>query len=284
MAIGPIKGEDSIMAHGITLTRDTYWEKTAATKWGSYVTDLERFAILKAHELSEKPEIAFEIGVEGGRWSKLLADLGWKLICTDVDEETLAICQKRISTAHCVLVEPDDNRLPSHSESISLLLCMEVAPVIQSDWFIGEASRVLQNDELMVGVFWNLLSLRGSFAHLRSSYTGEYDYYTYSYRMWRRKLLYRGYNLLHEEGFCWFPFRRQSNSKLIPYFVRAEQRLGLRKLPLISPWVVFIAQKSPANTCSKSNDNANRGTCPLASAKDPARSAELLRLRCASNA
>jgi hypothetical protein len=121
------------MEHGQNLNVATYWEKIAATKWGSYVTDLERFAILKAHELSNTPKIAFEIGVDGGRWSKLLADLGWRLICTDVNEETLAICQKRISTAHCVLVKPDANRLPSHSESISLLLCMEVAPVIQSD-------------------------------------------------------------------------------------------------------------------------------------------------------
>ena len=50
--------------------------------------------------------------------------------------------------------------------------------------------------------------------------------------------------MLYEEGFCWFPFRRASNSIFIPYVTSLEKKLGLRKLVVISPWIVFIAQKS----------------------------------------
>lgn len=233
----------------------TYWEKVASTSWGTSITDIEKRAILKAHDFSRRPAGALEIGAEGGRWSKLLTDLGWSMICTDIDDKTLAVCMKRVPTSSCILVSSDDNKLPCGSESVRLLLCIEVAPVIQADWFTSEAFRVLQNDGLIVGVFWNLLSLRGFLAHARSLFTGNFDYYKLYYPFWRRKLLCRGsgYSILYEEGYCWFPFRRDSNSVFVPYFVRLEKWLGLRKLTLISPWIVFIARKS-----SKGHLAANR--------------------------
>ena len=223
---------------------NTYWEKVATTRWGAYVTDIEKRAILMAHDLSGKPATALEVGAEGGRWSKLLADLGWSILCTDIDGKSLALCKKRMPTANCILVRPDENKLPCESGSVGLLLCIEVAPVIQADWFAGEAFRVLQNDGLLVGVFWNRLSLRGYFSHMRSTLKGDFDWYKISYPLWRRMLLSSGYSLLYEEGYCWLPFGRASNSIFVPFFVRLEKYLGLRKLASISPWIVFIAQKS----------------------------------------
>lgn len=224
---------------------DTFWENVATgTRWGAYVTDIEKRAILKAQGLSGEPAAALEIGAEGGRWSKLLADLGWNMTCTDINQETLAICRKRISAANCILVKPEERKLPCKTESVSLLLCIEVAPVMQADWFVGEASRVLHHEGVMVGVFLNRLSFRGLFSHLRASFTGEYDFYRFSYPSWRMQLLRSGYSMLYEEGFCWFPLGRTSNSIFIPYLVRLEKALGLRKLPLVSPWIIFVAQKS----------------------------------------
>ena len=221
----------------------TYWEKVARTRWGTYVTGIEKRVILMAHNLSGKPTIALEIGCEGGRWSKLLTDLGWSMICTDIDEKTLAMCKERLPTASCILVRSDENKLPCESESIGLLLCIEVFPVINSDWFICEAFRVLQNGGLVVAVFLNLLSLRGLFVHTRSLFRGI-RYYKFSYPSWRKRLLSNGYSILYEEGFCWLPFSRASNSSLVPDLVHIEKWLGLRKLTLISPWIVFIIQKS----------------------------------------
>ena len=223
---------------------ETYWERVARTRWGAYMSHVEERALRKAHELSERPTAALDVGAEGWRWSKMLADLGWKMTCTDTDAGALAVCGRRVPTASCVLVGRDERRLPCMSESMGLLLCIEVPPVIQADWFVRESSRVLQNGGLLVGVFWNRTSLRGFAAHCKSRIKGAYDYYRLPYPAWRRMLVRSGYSILHEEGCCWGPFSRTSDSVLVPSFVRTEERLRLRKLPLTSPWIVFIAQKS----------------------------------------
>src|SRR5438876_8483795 len=122
----------------------TFWEKIARTKQGSYITEIEKRTILKAHDLVGKPAIAFEIGYEGGRWSRLLADLGWNIICTDINPDVLEICQGRIPTAKCILTSPNESKIPCGAEIIDLLLCIEAFPVIHSEWLIDEAFRVLR--------------------------------------------------------------------------------------------------------------------------------------------
>lgn len=227
---------------------NTYWEKVAKTRWGAYTSDIARRAILRGHDLSGEPTTALEIGCEGGRWSKLLTDLGWNMVCTDINDELLKICKKRIPTANCILMRPNDDKIPCVTDSVNLLLCVEVAPVIQSDWFINEAFRVLQKDGLIIGVFWNVLSFRGLFAHIKASFTGSFDYYKIAYLFWKRNLSNRGFCILYEEGYCWFPFPRASNSVFVPFFTRLEKRSGLRKLTAFSPWIAFIAQKKSKNT------------------------------------
>jgi len=225
-----------------------WWENVANTRWGNYTSDIEKRCILKGNDLCREPTAALDIGCACGKWSKLLADLGWNVTCTDINEKRLKICQKRIPTTKCILVSPNETKLPCVSESIDLLLCIEVGAVIQADWFINEAFRVLKNDGIIVGVFLNLLSFRGLFAHMKASFTGSYNHYKIAYPSWRRNLLNRGFFMLYEEGYCWFPFSRISNSVFVPYFARLEKILGLHKLASISPWTVFIARKTLKNT------------------------------------
>lgn len=226
-----------------TRSQETFWESIARTRWGAYTTEVEKRVILMGHELSIKPTNAIEVGCEGGRWSKLLSNLGWNMTCTDINIESLKTCQERILSAKCILVNPTDNTLPCASESMRLLLCIEVAPVINSEWFIDEAFRVTQNDGLIIGVCWNLLSLRGLIGSKKALSTGSLNWYKTAYLSWRKKLSNKGFRMLYEEGFCWFPFRRNSDSALVPYFVHIEKVLGLSKLATFSPWVIFIAQK-----------------------------------------
>lgn len=234
----------TIYAHAQPEQDSTYWERVAHTRWGAYTADIAKQAILKAHDLSGKPTTALEIGCDGGRWSKLLTDLGWKMICTDINEEALNKCKRRVPTADCILVDPGANRLPCISESVGLLLCMEVGPVIQADWFIDEAFRVVKSDQLIVGVFWNFLSFRGFYSHIRNQLCNSFDWYKIAYPFWRRKLLNKGFSMLYEEGYCWFPFGRSSNSIFVPFFTGLEKNLRLRKLITVSPWIVFIARKN----------------------------------------
>lgn len=130
-----------------------------------------------AHHMAEQPGQVLEIGCEGGRWSMLLSQLGWKMTCIDIDQKPLNFCQKRIRDAQCILVSPNESRLPC-GEGMDLLLCLKVVEVIQSDWFIDEAFRVLNTGGLLVGVFYNLLSFRGLYYRLANALRStKCDYY-----------------------------------------------------------------------------------------------------------
>lgn len=233
-----------VQAHDETLQ----WENIGTkSRFGRYSSEIERRAILKANTLVTRPATAFEIGCEGGRWSKLLSDFGWRLICTDIDQHALAICKERIPTATCVRVSPDETKFPCNTESIALLLCIQVWPVIPADWFIDEAFRVLQKGGLIVGVVMNRSSWRGLLYHyvtpLRVRGSGQWYWFPFPYTAWRKEFCERGFTMVHEEGFGWPPFRRSSDSPLVPVAARIERYLGLRKLVSISPLIVFIARK-----------------------------------------
>src|SRR5215472_11416688 len=223
----------------------TVWEKVAETKWGRYISQIEEDAILKAHRTAGKPVQALEIGCEGGRWSELLTDLGWNMVCTDIDEAALAACQKRIPSAKCIRVLANDRTLPCTSSSMALILCLEVNPVIEADWFLNEARRTLSDGGMVIGTFNNLCSLRGLFVRVKRRFRPKpwFSYYQMSYGHWRRNALDHGFTMLYERGFCWFPFSRASQSPLIPTATMMERKLRLQHLVALSPWVVFIAQK-----------------------------------------
>jgi hypothetical protein len=168
------------------------------------------------------------------------------MTCIDVNREALEICQQKVPQAKCILANREDKALPCDSASVSLLLCIEVAPVIQGDWFLAEAFRVLDHEGIFVGVFWNRFSWRGLQARARFqlSRKADADFYRRAYPRWRQTLARTRFQLVYEEGFCWSPFGRSSNSPLIPIFVQMERLLGLRRLPAISPWIAVVARKT----------------------------------------
>ena len=222
-----------------------YWENIANTRrYVKHTSEIEKRVILKSHFLALQSTTAIDIGCEGGRWSKLLADAGWRLMCIDVSQRALDICKKRIPNATCVLSSRNDSQFPCATESIGMALCIEVPEVINADWFIDETFRVLQKGGLVVGVFFNRLSWRGLMHHFiaflkrRSAYV-----YRLSYSEWRKSLRKRGFFVVYEEGFGWSPVSKTSISLLVPVVSSIERYLGLRKLVSLSPMIIFIAQK-----------------------------------------
>ena len=150
------------------------------------------------------------------------------MICTDIDKTSLDICQRRIPSAKCILVNAKNTTLPIRSISINLVLCIQVFPVIESNWFLSEAFRILKNEGLIVGVFLNKTSLRGlsvgTYQRLMSKYV--YKHYQFSHYSFRKRLLCSGFEILYESGFCWFPFSRGSNSIFISLFTRLGRLLN----------------------------------------------------------
>lgn len=229
---------------GRTDNSQTYWERVAENRWGAYISSVEQKWIRYASDLFPKKQSFLEIGCEGGRWSQLLCDEGWQAVCTDTNAESLKLCQARLPAARCHLVEKNSTRLPCEDKAFDLLLCIEVIPVILSNWFLPEANRVLQKDGVLVGVFNNRRSLRGWPHHIANQIRGRFDWYAGDYVDWKKKAGAQGFRVIAEEGLCWFPFARCSNSPLIPMFTKLERLLHLHRLPTISPWIVFVARRA----------------------------------------
>jgi SAM-dependent methyltransferase len=223
------------------------------------VSDVEKGAILQGHLLAGRPQKALEVGCEGGRWSEMLSELGWKMTCTDVDRDNLLLCQRRLPDARCILADPADRSFACESRSLSLLLCIEVPPVINSDWFLSEANRVLTDGGVVVGIFWNLLSWRSVLVRAKSALFGGKEFYKQTWAAWKQELHANGFELISEEGFCWAPFSRESNSRLVPAFTKAERTLRLNRLTTFSPWIAFVMRKAmspktPANKTALLSD------------------------------
>lgn len=229
-----------------------YWEQYYNEyPYGWHLSRVEERAVLAVRGLvGDVPAHALDVGCEGGRWSRLLAERGWHLTCTDVSAEALAICQRRLPDARCLLADPDGTSLPSPSASQQALLCIEVPMVMQSEWFVAEAARVLASGGYLVGVHYNRRSLRGFlYNHVpgfRSKNDVAYFYFPESYAAWRRRLRAAGFEVIREEGFGWIPFRKYSRSPLVGPAVRLERALGLTRLARFGPMVVFIARKQGA--------------------------------------
>jgi SAM-dependent methyltransferase len=214
-----------------------------------YLTAAESAALDRARVLAGQPGRALEVGCEGGRWSRQLSGVGWSVVCTDVDDQALDVCRARIPDAETVLMDPDDEVLPCADASVRLLVAFEVDPVTRRTSFPAEASRVLEPGGVLVCTYYNSHSARGlayrALLHLGGDRkrNGAGYYGGPSYRSFRRRLRSHRLLLTDEVGLGWAPFRRRSDSRLIPLAVGAEKLLRLRSLPTLSPFVVLVARR-----------------------------------------
>lgn len=228
-----------------------YWESIAERRLGRYITGVQREVLEIGLHLRPAPETALEIGCGGGRWSRIAASRGYSMICTDVDSASLEECQRRIPDACCILTNPDQRSIPCDLESVGVLFCFEVEPVTTADWFPREAARVLKPGAVLVTSFLNSASIRGLAHRMLGHSSGERAFYRRSYVSRRKQLLAAGFSMIEERGCCWVPFSRASDSPLIEWGVRLERLLGLHHLPALSPWVVFVAQKTGLSSNDK---------------------------------
>jgi ubiquinone/menaquinone biosynthesis C-methylase UbiE len=232
-------------------TDSTFWESVRReSQWGKYLTTREDRALVHARQLVGAPSVALEIGCDGGYWSRQLAECGWRMICSDVNADSLDLVRRRIPTATCVRVDSAAHSLPCATASIAMIVCIEVFEVVNAEWFPGEAARVLKPGGVIVGVVNNRLSWRGQAYRVmrvldpkRRTYSEDLSLYKYTYNDWKRRFAAEGFRMAHEEGLAWLPFPRKSNSTLIPALTRMEQAVGLTDLPNLSPWVTFVVQK-----------------------------------------
>jgi SAM-dependent methyltransferase len=220
----------------------TFWEGVAQTRWGRYITSIERESVLAAASAFPTPGRALEVGCDGGRWCQLLIERGWKMTATDTNRQALALCQKRMPSISGILVSPQDERLPVGSGTMDLLLCLEV-PAIAAAWFRPEARRVLKPGGILVGVLLNRCSWRGVLNVAQARWKGIEPLYQSTYASFRRSLRDCGFRVTSQRGCCWPPFPRKCNSRWVAAGASVERHLGLQRLAAFSPWIVFSATR-----------------------------------------
>jgi SAM-dependent methyltransferase len=224
----------------------TYWEESATRRWGRYLTDREA-GMIEAAISDFGPGVALEVGCDGGRWCQLLDRRGWTVVGCDVNPAAIDLCRRRLLTGTFIECLPADRTLPVEDAQAQLLLVLEVAEVAQAEWFPAEAARVLAPGGRLVFAIQNGHSLRGLAYHVLRRF-GERrryrNFYADSYAAFRGRLAAHGLRMIQAEGFAWFPFQRQSNSRLIPATVGFEKMSGLRKVVRFSPFVAGIAVRS----------------------------------------
>lgn len=225
------------------------YDQTIHSRWGKYTCEIEKDVILKADNLCHDKDSLLELGCGDGRWLKLLSEKGWRRICaTEITENYLAALKRNIPNFSGILTTLDNTVIPCDNASQNLILTIEVEPIIHSTWFYKEAHRVLKSKGLIVGVLTNKISARGIIYKTAQKILKKRWFqllsYNQSYNYWKHIIEEHGFHMIYEQGFCWFPFPRRSNSILIPFFINLEKQLGLRKLYAFSPWIIFIAQKN----------------------------------------
>jgi SAM-dependent methyltransferase len=218
----------------------TFWEGVAQSRWGRYVTAIEQEAVRAAAAAFEAPGAGLEVGCDGGRWTRLLCDRGWRMTATDINPRSLELCRQRNPSVSCILVDSHDRHLPADTGSMDLLLCLEM-PEIDSDWFLPEARRVLARGGILVGVHMNRCSWRGELSYRKAQLVGGKAYYRSAYPAFRRFVERCGLELLSQRGCCWPPFKRDSDSSWISLVTTLERWTGLQRVTALSPWIVFTA-------------------------------------------
>jgi SAM-dependent methyltransferase len=232
--------------HGLELPAETFWEQASHTRWGGYLTRAERAELVRAASLAGGPGEALEVGAEGGRWSLLLQSAGWAVTCTDVAEQSLEICRRRLPEARCILVDPADVRFPVESGAVRLLIVIEVAPVSEASWFPAESERVLEPGGVLFLGFTNASSPRGAaYRILRSLGRREHrEYEGPSFADMKQRLEAHGLEIVSAQGLGWAPFTRLSDNPLIPLATGLERLAGLRRLARFAPLVLLTARKN----------------------------------------
>jgi SAM-dependent methyltransferase len=224
------------------------WERLMAqTRYGRYADGVESTIVRYALAKYSTPGVILDVGCEGGRRSKVFADRGWQVIAIDVDARVLQVCQSRIPNARCVLADSNSHWPAAENESVDIALCMEVGPVIHTDWAIPEFARVLKRGGHLAGVCWNRSSWRGFLYHnvpsLRSSGSDPLVGFPIKYKNFRRQMIEHGFRFEKELGYAWGPFRRTSNSLSVNLWAAFERFSGLQHFIPAAPMIAFVARK-----------------------------------------
>jgi len=218
---------------------ETQWEEAAKTQMGKYVTGMETDFILKSVDLA-KCRLVIDIGSEAGRFSLLAAKNSVEVVGVDLASHGLKRLRQRNKSVNTT--QADARNMPMKGEVFDAIFMIEVLDYIpELETALAECYRTLRPEASLVLSFGNRSSLKSKLRQLRGKS------YLHRYRTVVESLRKTGFEIDRIEGFNWLPFGRTSGNPLIPLLAKVEKRFGLKRIPILSPWVLVHATKPTAN-------------------------------------
>jgi ubiquinone/menaquinone biosynthesis C-methylase UbiE len=202
---------------------------------GKYLTKIETDFIRSSINLSLVQKI-MDVGAEAGRFSKLSTKDEKSVISIDIDSYGLKRLKQKMNRVS--VVQADARCVPFKDGTFDAIFMIEVLDYIpQLDVALAECKRTLRNGESLILSFGNKSSLKARLREIRGKS------YKHSYRRVVASVQQAGLVIDQKTGYNWLLFGRTSNNRFIPVLAWFERVLGFRRIPSLSPWVIFKATR-----------------------------------------
>lgn len=226
-----------------------YFDHDVATVAGQYLTQIEQRFMQECLMLHlSKSAVIFDAGGGSGRFAIPIYRNGYRVIVEETDPLPLKILRNREPAIPLILLDSKVKHLSIKRSSVDCVLCIEVPPLTESDWFFSECNRILKQNGIIIFTTHNRYSYKGFYKKFvlnedSSKYHWEKLHYASSFQQIKLRLKNADFKLTKAKGYNWLPASRASNNKLIPYFALIEKLLRLDLLFSLSPWIIIEARK-----------------------------------------
>jgi len=209
-----------------------YWDYVnEKTKMGLYITKTEKKLI---DESLEEEKILLDVGGGSGRFAVPLYEKGYNIVCLEKDFIPLKKLNRKNSGIKSVRADAAD--MPFKDNTFDCIIAVQIIDYLPEEQFLKEITRILKNKRRLILTISNKNSLRN---FLRKS--NHKNFYKYSFEEMKEILKGLGFDIKKARGYCWVPFKRASNNKLIPVFSFMEKTFQLKFFYSVSPWVFIEA-------------------------------------------
>ncbi len=217
-----------------------YYYQQYNTIHGEYTHIVEEKFIARSFSYIKRSALILDISGGGGRFSLPLKSQGFRTVTSDINFKSLSYIRNKNHESGAILVAPGSQNLPFNEEAFDAALCIQAPALVENDkHFFSNVRCFLRPGGILVVTMTNRLSYKYLFHLLRWKINRKVSR-TYGFKVSHilRRATDSGFTILSIQGYNWIPFKKESNSSLIPCFNKTEEISGLRKLPLISPWII----------------------------------------------
>ena len=216
---------------------DIYNIKEYANEFGRYKTKKELGFILRNIDKKQALNI-LDIGGGRGRIAMPLLKNGHDIYIVDINKEAIDKLPN-IKNLRKNCVDFMKFRTSEHFDLSLMIESLYYMPDIKKVFQL--VNKILKLNGVLIFTCVNKSSFRYNIRKLKDKNISNYnDLYLHEYYSC---IIESGFLVESVEGFCWQPFRTDSNNKFVKLFAYTEEKFRLYKWIKQSPWILFKVRK-----------------------------------------